>query len=205
MGFSIVSSDDTLAILNVSFPEYALTGWQWKEGEWIRQWQLSTRELFVSSLTLAPAGNRFAMFTREAEDMPWRLEIRNASTSELLSTGTYPYSYAGKLAFHPHGEQITGLNDMTLLAWTLPVGGDPRRLHNDNRKHFTALAYHPNGRLLFVTSNDTTVHVFDTQTLDRVNRYTWQLEKLSTIAISPDGTLAAAGSGNGDVVVWDLD
>lgn len=204
-GYSVVSSDGTRAILYVSFPEYSLTGWQLKEGEWVRQWQISTRDLMVSPLTLAPAGDRFAMFTRATEDVPWRLEVRDTATFELHTIGSYPYSYAAKLAFHPHAEQIAGLNDMTLLAWGLPVGGDPRRVQNDSRKHFTALAYHPNGRLLFVTSNDTTVHVFDTQTLDRVNRYTWQLDKLSAIAISSDGTLAAAGSANGDVVVWDLD
>jgi WD40 repeat protein len=94
---------------------------------------------------------------------------------------------------------------MTLLVWSLPTGGDPRLVRNDNRKHFTALAYHPNGRVLFVTSNDATVHAFDTHTLDRVNRYTWHLDKLSAVAVSPDGTLAAAGSATGDVVVWDLD
>jgi len=204
-GFSVISSNETYALLNATLPEYSLTGWLLKEGEWVRQWQISTRELFVGRLTLAPAGDRFAMFTRPTEEAPWRLEIRDTATSQLLTTGSYPYSYAGKLAFQPQGEQIAGLNDMTLLAWGLPAGGDPRRVQNDSRKHFTALAYHPNGRLLFVTSNDTTVHVFDTHTLDRVNRYTWQLDRFSAIAISSDGTLAAAGSANGDVMVWDLD
>ena len=94
---------------------------------------------------------------------------------------------------------------MTLLVWPLPAGGDPRRVRNDNRKHFTALAYHPSGRLLFATSNDATVHAFDAHTLDRVNRFTWHLGELRAVAVSPDGTLAAAGSATGDVVVWDLD
>jgi WD40 repeat protein len=200
-----ISGDGTRIVSNAGLPEYALAGWELKEGEWVRQWQISTRELFVGGLTLAPTGDRFAMFTRSAESEPWRLEVRDTATSALLATGSYPYSYAGKLALHPHGAQVAGLNDMTLLAWPLPAGGEPRRVHNDSRKHFTALAYHPNGRLLFVTSNDETVHVFDTHSLDRANRYTWQLDRLSAVVVSPDGTLAAAGSANGDVVVWDLD
>jgi WD40 repeat protein len=195
----------TRAVSNHPFPQHSLRGWKLKEGEWVRQWQISTRELFVGSLTLAPAGDRFAVFTRAAESDPWRLEVRDAATSSLLSTGGYPYSYRAKLAFHPRGEQVAGLNDMTLLAWPLPAGGEPRLIRNDTRKHFTALAYHPGGHHLFVTSNDDTVHVFDTQTLDRVNRYTWQLGDLSAITVSADGTLAAAGSANGDVVVWDLE
>jgi WD40 repeat protein len=196
----------TLAVSHHRFPQHSLRAWKLIENEWIRQWQVSTRDLYVGSLTLAPTGDRFAMFTGEGEEsITWRLEIRAVATAALLITGSYPYSYAGKLAFHPQGEQIVGLNDMTLLAWPLPDGGEPRLLRNDSRKHFTALAYHPNGRQLFVTSNDKTVHVFDTQTLDRINRYTWQLDQLSTIALSADGTLAAAGSANGDVVVWDLE
>jgi WD40 repeat protein len=196
-------------VSNHSFPDHCLIGWTRVEGEWIRQWKLSTRELFVGTVTLAPTGDRFAMFTREGQrwsEQPWRLEIRDAVTSVGQAVGSYPYSYAAKpLRFHPHGEQIAGVNDMTLLVWSLPTGGPPRLAQNDNRKHFTALAYHPNGRLLFVTSNDKTVHVFDTRSLDRVNRYTWNIDKLSAVAVSPDGTLAAAGSANGDVVVWDLD
>lgn len=194
----------TRAVSDQGFPDHCLIGWKRFEGEWIRQWKISTRELFVGTSALAPAGDRFAVFT--CEKQPWRLEIRDAATSAELAVGTYPYSYAAKtLRFHPHGEQIAGVNDMTLLVWSLPTGGEPRLIRNDNRKHFTALAYHPSGRSLFATSNDKTVHVFDTHTLDRVNRYTWQLDELSAVAVSADGTLAAAGAASGDVVVWDLD
>lgn len=194
----------TRAVSDQGFPDRCLIGWKWVEEEWVRQWKVSTRELFVGTSALAPTGDRFAVFTREG--WPWRLEIRDASTSAELSVGTYPYSYAARtLRFHPRGEQIAGVNDMTILVWALPTGGNPRLVRNDNRKHFTALAYHPSGRLLFATSNDKTVHVFDTASLTRVNRYTWHLDELSAVAVSPDGTLAAAGSANGDVVVWDLE
>jgi WD40 repeat protein len=198
------------AVSNHGMPDHALLGWRWKEGEWVRQWKLPAHELSVGSLTLAPDGGRFAMLTRVTEggrwwERPMALELRDSATSELLAAGAYPYSYACRLAFHPAGTQVAGINDMTLLAWELPKGGGPRRARNDSRKHFTALAYHPDGRRLFVTSNDETVHVFDTHSLDRVNRYTWHLDRLSAVAVSANGTLAAAGSANGDVVVWDLE
>lgn len=201
----------TRAVSNHSFPDHCLLGWKRVEGEWVRQWKISTRELSAESLTMAPSGDRFAMFTRVTVggrwwEQPMRLEVRDSATTAELSAGSYPYSYAAKpLRFHPHGEQIAGVNNMTLLVWSLPEGGDPRLVQNDNRKHFTALSYHPDGRRLFVTSNDETVQVFDTDSLARVGRYTWKLDKLSAVAVSPDGTLAAAGSANGDVVLWDLD
>jgi WD40 repeat protein len=201
----------TWAVSDHTFPNHCLIGWKRIGDEWVQQWKLSTRELSVLRPTLAPTGDRFAIFTRAAPggrwwEQPMRLEIRDAATSTPLTTGSYPYTYPAALRFHPTGEQIAGVNDMTLLVWPLPAGGDPRLIRNaDSRKHFTSLAYHPNGRQLFVTSNDETVHVFDAHTLDRVNRYTWQLEKLSAVAVSADGTLAAAGSASGGVVVWDLD
>ncbi len=195
---------------NHGMPDHFLAGWEWKEGEWVRQWRISTESLSIGMVTPSLSGEQFAMFTRATESKRWweqpmQLEIRDTATSEVCATGSYRYSYAGKLAFHPNSSQIVGINNMTLLAWSLPAVGDPRRVQNDNYKHFTALAYHPNGNVLFVTSNDETVHVFDTHTLTRVNRYTWQLNRLSAVTVSSDGTLAAAGSANGDIVVWDLD
>ncbi|MFM8271007.1 MAG: WD40 repeat domain-containing protein [Gemmata sp.] len=206
----LLSADRTKAVANVRYPAHTLSGWHLKEGEWIRQWQMSTRDQSAERVALAPAGDRFAVLTRPTDGPRWwqqplRLEVRDAANANLLATGTYTYSYAANLHFHPGGEQVAGINGMTLLAWAVPAGGGPRLTRNDSRKHFTALAYHPDGRRLFVTSNDETVHVFDTVTLDRVGRYTWQLDKLNAVALSPDGTLAAAGSANGDVVVWDLD
>jgi WD40 repeat protein len=200
----------TRAVSHHSFPENCLLGWKWSGDEWVRQWQLSTRDLSIGNLSLSPAGDRFAVLTRDATGERWwegpmRLDVRDAATGAVCATGTYPYSYACELAFHPSGERVAGIHEMTLLVWALPEGGAPRLARSDNRKHFTALAYHPTGTRLFATSNDETVHVFDAHSLDRVNRYTWQLDRLSAVAVSADGTLAAAGSASGDVVVWDLD
>jgi WD40 repeat protein len=94
---------------------------------------------------------------------------------------------------------------MTLLVWSVPELGEAKKVLNDTRKHFTSLAYHPSGNFLFATSNDATVHVFDTTTWQRVRRFTWKLGRLRSVAVSPDGTLAAAGGDKGEVVVWDVD
>lgn len=198
------------AVSLLGLPEYELAGWKFKEGEWVRQWNTSTRALSVLEPTLAPAGDRFALFARPTNvarwwEQPMHMEVRDAATGRPVCEGAYPYSYHGKLAFHPHGEQLACAHEMTLVAWALPGGGAPRLARNDSRKHFTALAYHPDGARLFATSNDATVHVFDTRTLARVRRYTWRLNRLSALALSADGTLAAAGSATGDVVVWDVD
>jgi len=76
---------------------------------------------------------------------------------------------------------------------------------NDNRQGFTGIAFHPSGRYLAATSNDKTVKLFDSGSWQLAKTYTWGIGKLRSIAFSPDGMLAAAGSDTGKVVVWDLD
>ncbi len=78
-------------------------------------------------------------------------------------------------------------------------------LRNDNRKEFTSIAFHSSGRFLAATSNDATVKLYDTTTWEVARTFTWDIGRMRSIAFSPDGTLAAAGSDKGKVVVWDVD
>lgn len=82
---------------------------------------------------------------------------------------------------------------------------DPRVIRNDNRKHFTGAAFHPSGRYLAATSNDATVKLYDTASWEVARTFTWDIGRMRSICFSPDGTLAAAGSDTGKVVVWDVD
>ena len=191
-------------------PDHCLIGWRAYEEEWIRTWTVSTAELATESITLSPDGTFFAMLTRVALGEGWaanprRLEVRDAATARIRMIGQYHYNYAEPLTFSPDSRQLAGFNDMTLMTWSLPGDGEPQKVRNDNRKQFTAIAYHPSGRRLYAASNDTTVHVFDTTTLVRLNRFTWHLGRLKSVAVSPDGALAAAGGDKGDIIIWDLD
>ncbi|MBM3980955.1 MAG: WD40 repeat domain-containing protein [Planctomycetes bacterium] len=76
---------------------------------------------------------------------------------------------------------------------------------NVSGRHFTALAFHPSGRFLAATSNDETVKLYDTTTWAVARTFTWDIGRMRSVAFSPDGTLAAAGSDKGKVVVWDVD
>jgi hypothetical protein len=89
-----------------------------------------------------------------------------------------------------------------------PAGGTWKNvptIKNDSKKHFTGMAFHPSGRYLAATSNDKTVKFYDTTTWELARTFTWDIGRMRSIAFSPDGALAAAGSENGKVVVWDVD
>ena len=60
-------------------------------------------------------------------------------------------------------------------------------------------------RFLAATSNDATVKLYDTSIWALAKTYTWNIGRLRSIAFSPDGLLAAAGSDTGKIVVWDVD
>ena len=78
-------------------------------------------------------------------------------------------------------------------------------LKNNGRQSFTSLAFHPSGRYLAATSNDTTVKLYDTATWTVAQTFTWNVGRLRSVAFSPDGSLAAVGNDTGKIVVWDVD
>lgn len=78
-------------------------------------------------------------------------------------------------------------------------------LRNTNRKEFTGIAFHPTGKYLAATSNDETVKLYDTATWEVAHTFTWKIGRMRSVCFSPDGSLAAAGSDKGQVVVWDVD
>jgi len=204
------SADGHRVVSQHGLPDHCLIGWQLSDAGWIQRWTVSTADIAVESITLSRDGALFALIARSAlgdrwSENPRQVEVWDGKTGQVRGSGDYPYGYAPTLLFSPNAEQLVGINDMTLLVWPMPQLGQPRLIRNDSRKDFTAIAYHPSGEHVYATSNDETVHVFDTKTWDRVGRFTWQIGKLKAVAVSADGTLAAAGGENGEIVIWDVD
>ncbi|HVL14854.1 MAG TPA: WD40 repeat domain-containing protein [Gemmata sp.] len=210
----VQSADGKRVVSQHALPDHCLIGWRAGDEEWERTWTVSTADLSVDRMALSADARLFAMLTRPALGSRWweyplRLEVRDAATAAVRVTAEFPSLKPAQLLFSPDASQLVGFKDMTLIAWGVPdelrTLGQPQIVRNDNRKHFTAMAYHPDGRHLYATSNDATVHIFDTATWERTERFKWQLGSLKSVAVSSDGTLAAAGGDRGDVVVWDVD
>jgi WD40 repeat protein len=204
------SADGRWVVSQHGMPDDCLIGWELSDENWVRRWTVSTADIAVESVTVSADGALFALTARSAlgdrwADNPRQVEVWDGSTGRVQGHGAYSYGYAPTLRFSPDATQLVGINDMTLLVWPVPRLGEPQLIRNDNRKDLTAVAFHPSGQQLYATSNDETVHVFDVATWERVKRFTWQIGKLKSIAVSPDGMLAAAGGENGAIVIWDLD
>ena len=176
---------------------------------------LSTRnhshEWIVGGLDFFPTGDSFAsveyQFRDEAHpNPPTMLRTRSAANGGIADEVECPCEVGFDVRVSPDGGWIAF---HSLTAVHLIPTNDPAaqaKFRNPNRKHVTALAFHPSGRYLAVTSNDRTVRLHDRDASWAVSHtYEWNIGKLKSVLFSADGTLAAAGGEKGLVVVWDLD
>lgn len=72
------------------------------------------------------------------------------------------------------------------------------------RRTVTAACAEPHGRWL-LTACQNRVVVFDTQTWQPKRTLDWKIGSVRCLAVSHDGTVAAAGGSQGRVVVWDVE
>jgi WD40 repeat protein len=113
-------------------------------------------------------------------------------------------AHATRLAFSPDGSRLAGIYEATLIVWDVAARKEMAR-HQPTKKHFKGLAFTPDGKRLLTASNEQVVQVWAAPTWGEVTGYAWKVGKLGCVAVSADGTLAAAGGSSGKVVVWDLD
>jgi hypothetical protein len=76
-----------------------------------------------------------------------------------------------------------------------------------HRLAVAAVAVHPHRPLILTGSGDATVRLWEytESSLTPRESFDWQVGRVTAVAVSPDGTLAAAGGVSGEVVVWDLE
>lgn len=163
------------------------------------------------SLAASPDGKSlFSIDSVQRQGMwvwkPGQVTIRRMKDGEMLSSADLPSGTTAAIAIAPDSRQFATFRNNKLTIWNAAdLKAKPHEIKNDNRSRFTGVAYHPSGKYLAATSNDTTVKLYDTTTWNIANSFTWEIGMLRSVAFSPDGMLAAAGSATGKVVVWDVD
>jgi WD40 repeat protein len=134
------------------------------------------------------------------------LHVRETETGEVIDTVDYPSSYGYHAATSPDGSQLAVQGYSLLYVWDTAKWGKPKRIESVGGRRFTSFAFHPT-RPLFaaIQSGQTLVKFFDTANWKLSARFAWKLGDMAAVTFSPDGTLAAASSKSGKIVVWDVD
>ena len=155
----------------------------------------------VFTLDSKPRQSEWALPTELTRVSLWSVERGEHVRSAKLPAGT-----VSKFALSPDARMFATCRTNTLSIWNATDLKVTTRLQNDTKAHFTAVAFHPSGRYLAATSNDTTVKLYDTTVWKVIHTFTWKIGRLRSVIFSPDGALAAAGSAKwAKFVVWDVD
>jgi WD40 repeat protein len=169
---------------------------------------------FLTNLTVSRDGNLLAA-VELIEDLvlPDRsspaIVVRSGKTGDRLRripVNTQPWTDRDRLKLSPDGSRLAACRPSGIHGWETLDGKALGNLYpDDNRRPYTDVVFHPSGRWFLTCGDDAKVRVWDADSYTEVAGFSWGLGRLRAVAISDDGTLAAAGSENGEIVVWDLD
>jgi WD40 repeat protein len=208
-GFSVAPDGGRVVAAGGDDPDDLRSGWVRAFGpdRFDRQWDRPVDGLYAAAVAHFPGGDRVAVGLQLMEPgytPVARPVVLDAATGAEVTPLDSPNAQIGPVAVAPDGSAVVAVATRSLLVWPA-AGGAARKVKNTGPRNFTGIAFHPSGRHLAATSNDTTVKLFDTAGWAPGATYTWQAGKLRSVAFSPDGLLAAAGTDSGKVVVWDVD
>jgi hypothetical protein len=171
--------------------------WKLKPGPY----SIGARPVFASDGSWFARAEKYAGVTPDMYDMVLRSPetgkvILDFEATGWVSCGPAISADARWLAFGFQSSVVVMRCDGT---------GNATYLSNDNTHQFTGVAFHPSGKYLASTNNDKVVKLYDTKTWKIAKSFTWEIGRMRSVTFSPDGTLAAAGSDTGKVIIWDVD
>jgi WD40 repeat protein len=91
-----------------------------------------------------------------------------------------------------------------VLKFDVESGEAKGALVHPGRAFVTGMAVHPRGALACSRSNGS-ICFWDLRKSEPTRILDWKLGKLVSVAFSPDGSIGAAGTEDGQVIVWDVD
>jgi len=109
--------------------------------------------------------------------------------------------------FSPDGSKLVGISARHARVWPFQ-SGKPRKLFDIRGQHtntINVLEFTPDGSRILTGSKDGTIRSWDAETGVPLEQYDWGTGPVQTLAVAPNGSVAAAaGTGENLIVVWDL-
>ena len=186
--------------------------WSIRDGELIapdEPYLLNQATWFTNGVAIAPDGKTVAAAeSRSAgsSGVEPLVVLRDGTTGRAVADlGHSATSFDTRLAVAAGGRTLFTWDNRMLEQWDLAAGRRTGRIPAPGRAYFRGLAIHPSGRVVVTVSGDGKVRYWDAVDLSLVRTLELEAGKLHSVAVSPDGTSAAAGGDKGQVVVWSFD
>lgn len=203
----------------VTFEPYQLTGLKWVRDKLQMKWleEINYKEADHDSFQAVaafPDGERVLVlvlrFIRSNIYYPRILAQRDLATGKVLCERELPdkqgpLGVRTRLNITPDNLTVIGMRGRSVYAWPTDPANTKTIKTTVAKKDVMDVAMHPSGKWILVASSSTEVSVWDTTTWKCVKNYDWGIGLAHSVAISPDGALAAAGTEEGRVAVWDWD
>jgi WD40 repeat protein len=183
----------------------------------VRIWEVKTgKELhFIddqngnnTALVFSPDGKTLAT-TSGADD----IRLIDVSTGKESSRMKGPQNQGNQGFFHqqlsysPDGKFLAmqGFRDNKCVVDFIAIGGDSKdgRTIDLEQQNSNFQLFGPDHKTMAMWGNDQDVHVIDLKTGKELHKFNMQ-QGLFSLAYSPDGKFLAAGTGNNELVIWDV-
>lgn len=137
----------------------------------------------------------------------WRMHLLDPVTLEprrvlLPPTGN---ASASCFAFTPDEERLVVGFGHGAAVWRVGHWAEPPVRIAGHGALVRAVGFLPGGGTALTAAMDGTVRLWDATTGAEVRSFDWGIGKVQAAAVSPDGTMCAAGGDDGHLVVWDVD
>lgn len=197
-----------------SFPVPRLYGWAVTDAGVEYRWHRdTTRDPGAVHGVVALGPERFATaghaFASPSAAPRVAVTVCHAADGSPEATIDFPNPSFHQLLAPRSGDRIVIRLGTSLSVWDardlarppVLVAGKEKPALNNAR----AACFDPSGRHLLLAGDAPSVLAYDTATWAVARKWNWKVGTLRAVAVSPDGTLAAAAGTRGTIVVWDLD
>lgn len=157
---------------------------------------------------VSPDGSRVAVDQHEGfGDHPTNtVQVRDAATGKVLVKvefgGSDPVE---EIVFSADGAKVLARSSgRTVRVFDAATGRPAGELLHPGRPFVTGVAVHPDGTVA-CCRNSGAVCLWNLEKREIVRTLDWKVGKLVSVAFAPDGSVGAAGTEDGQVVVWDVD
>jgi WD40 repeat protein len=164
-----------------------------------RRWQQAGHGEAVMALTFSPDGEQLYSGSRDRTIRGWNLQGR--ALFDLNGHRRRVHT----LAITPDGDVLlSGSHDGTLRCWHLPTQSCQKVWHHRDHAIIACVAVDAQGVPVAVTSDTTTLQVWDTATdICRLTLAEHQ-DTIWHVSPDPDGQFLLSASQNGEINLWDL-